>query len=377
MMAEKQLVPKQLTASHAAKLQGNLLSWYRANKRDLPWRGADAYGVWVSEIMLQQTQVMTVIPYYIRFMARFPDVAALASAPLDDVLQHWAGLGYYARARNLHRAAGIVMEHHAGRVPSSMVEILKLPGIGTYTAGAILSIAYGARFPAIDANVVRVLCRVLGICRDPKSHSVQQQIRCAAELLVSEDRPGDLNQALMEIGALVCEPADPHCDRCPLLFCCTAGNSSNPTEFPEYGAIGAITNLVHSCVVVQNMVGAFLIIQRPPHGLWGGLWEFPRVVCNPGEPPADAAARAALEIAGIEIGEVSKLTTVKHSVTRYRITLHAFKATAANTEDRSYKSYKSSQTDANDCSLKWVALDRLCDYAFSSPQSLVRSSMLG
>ena len=230
-MAEPQ--PVSLTDHRAAAMRHSLIMWYRANKRDLPWRGADAYCVWISEVMLQQTQVVTVIPYYLRFIQRFPNIAALASAPLDDVLHHWAGLGYYARARNLHRAAGIIMARHAGCVPDSLEEILKLPGIGAYTAGAILSIAYDQQFSAIDANVIRVLCRVFAIAGDPKSNAVQSTIRTLDDRLVPPGGAGEFNQALMELGALVCDPADPLCEHCPLVPFCAGGNSPNPTSLPE------------------------------------------------------------------------------------------------------------------------------------------------
>jgi A/G-specific adenine glycosylase len=333
--------------------------------------------------MLQQTQVTTVIPYYLRFIQRFPNVSALASARLDDVLQHWAGLGYYARARNLHRAAGVIMDRHAGILPDSLEEILKLPGIGAYTAGAILSIAYDQCFAAVDANVIRVLCRVFGITGDPKSNATQRSIRGVANLLVPHTHAGEYNQALMELGALVCDPADPRCEECPLVSNCAAGNSSNPTDLPEYAAVGATTSVVHSCVVIQNDRGERLVIQRPAHGLWGGLWEFPRVVCNAGELPEHAAIRAGLEVAGIELTAVSKLTVVKHTVTRYRITLHAFTASVADDEDlshrshKSYRSYKPNGTDQARGSQKWVPLENLCDYAFSSPQAIVRNAVLG
>ena len=217
----------QVPDDRRERIVTNLLSWYRLHKRDLPWRGASPYAVWVSEIMLQQTQVATVIPFFLRFLERFPTVEALAESPIEEILLHWAGLGYYARARNLHRAAQIVVTNHAGNVPDTPESIETLPGIGRYTAGAILSIAYNVPRPLVDANVIRVLSRVFGLRGDPKSGANQTALWSLAEQLVltAQDAPGDFNQGLMELGALVCEPSEPQCERCPLLQDCVAGNS--------------------------------------------------------------------------------------------------------------------------------------------------------
>ena len=358
-----------------------LIAWYRTNKRQLPWRGADAYGVWISEIMLQQTQVATVIPYYLRFMNRFPSVEALAAAPIDDVLQHWAGLGYYARARNLHRAANQITERFAGRMPDTLPEILSLPGIGNYTAGAVLSIAYDRPYAAIDANVIRVISRLYGVKGDPKTGPVMARIQELTSNLVPEPNPGEFNQALMELGALVCDPAEPRCDACPLLVNCVAGNSDNPAALPEIPAGKAVTSLTHSCVILLNSKGEALLCRRPPHGLWGGLWEFPRVVCKAGEPPDEGAHRAAKEIAGIaleDLNRLRRLTTVKHTVTRYRITLHAW---IAETDGQAAWKHLNPEMQynhsANYDSFAWVSPDSLGAYALSSPQALVRAALAG
>jgi A/G-specific adenine glycosylase len=347
----------------------SLLTWYRQNRRTLPWRGADPYGVWISEIMLQQTQVATVIPYYLRFMQRFPTVQALADAPLDDVLGHWAGLGYYARGRNLHRAAQLVCEKHAGHLPDTLEGMLSLPGVGEYTAGAVVSIAYGKPAPAVDANVIRVICRFASIHGDPAQATVKQRIKETVTDLIPPDAAGDFTQALMELGALVCMPAEPACSRCPLLQHCGAGNSSDPSALPEYPEGKGTTTAVHSCaVILDRESGRAVIVQRPLNGLWGGLWEFPRVICGQEESPAEAAIRAANGVVQGPLKPLRKVSTVKHAVTRYRITLHAylFEATLP----------ASSEYPDNETSAAAVSLQDLANYAFSSPQAIVRQELL-
>ncbi len=367
---------KPPTPEVAETIALRLTEWFHANKRDLPWRGADPFGIWVSEIMLQQTQVATVIPYYDRFMQRFPTVEALAQSDISDVLAHWAGLGYYARARNLHRAAIQVVERFQGVIPDTREEILSLPGIGDYTSGAILSIAYNVSVPAVDANVIRVVTRLFGIAGDPKSNAVADTIRRSAAAIVPANNAGDFNQALMELGALVCDPAEPQCERCPLLSCCYAGNSDNPAALPETTPGKAITALTHACIVLRNPEGRMLLVQRPPHGLWGGLWEFPRVVCKPGEPPEAAARRAAFEVIGFEPEHLERLTVVKHAVTRFKITLHAYIAedfpTACWEQNEAESPYNPIEEAPTTRLLQRREMETL---PFSAPQLLVRNAL--
>ncbi len=358
---------KTVDAETRTRIAARLLAWYRAHKRDLPWRGASPYAVWVSEIMLQQTQVATVIPFYQQFLARFPTVEALASAPIEDVLKQWAGLGYYARARNLHRAAQMVVENFHGQVPNTPEAIASLPGIGRYTSGAILSIAYDVPRPIVDANVVRVLTRVFGLRGDPKSAQNQAALWHLAERLVPDDSPGDFNQGLMELGALVCAPADPKCERCPLLPDCFAGHSADPSALPEFPLSRATIAVTHSAALIADSEGRVLIAQRPLHGLWGGLWEFPRVVCSPGEEPRAGAVRAAREVAGLEVEIGARVGKVKHGVTHHRITLYGFAA---------HPALPNAIPMPQDCAaVRWSALDELDDYAFSSPQVLLRDAL--
>jgi A/G-specific adenine glycosylase len=341
---------------------GPLLAWYRTHKRDLPWRRRqdDAYAVWISEIMLQQTQVATVIPYYERWIARFPTVQSLSEAPLEDVLKMWAGLGYYARARNLHRAAQAIVEQYGGLFPSEAAAIEALPGIGRYTAGAIRSITFHQPAPIVDTNVMRVLCRVFAIDGDPKSNSVQQRLWRLAEQLIPVDAARDFNQAVMELGARVCTPSDPACERCPLLSVCIAGNSHDPTAWPQLTAGRATVRVTH-CSIVLKEDDRFLLAQRPPHGLWGGLWEFPRRVCEVGEVPEECALRAAREVVAVEAVITGKAATVKHGVTYRSITLHGFLGEIT-----------SGTPSAADCAqVRWVTLEELYALPLSAPQAQV------
>ncbi len=348
---------------------GPLPAWYRSSRRDLPWRRRqdDPYAVWVSEIMLQQTQAATVIPYYERWMRSFPTIESLAAAPLEEVLNHWAGLGYYARARNLHRAAQEVMERYEGRIPTDTGTIESLPGIGRYTAGAIRSIAFNQNAPILDANVIRVLSRVFAVDGDPKSGPVQTRLWQLAEELIPAGEARDFNQALMELGALVCTPADPACERCPLLANCRAGNSEDPTAWPQIPP-GKSTVRVTHCSVVLHDGSRVLLVRRPPHGLWGGLWEFPRRACESGESPVECAARAARDVVGIEVEVGARIATVKHSVTHHSITLNLFEAAIPYSQ--------LGEPHPVDCAeTRWVEPEQLNRLPLSAPQRLLADAL--
>jgi len=255
-----------------------LLDWYRANRRDLPWRRTrDPYAIWISETMLQQTRVETVIPYYERFLERFPDVAALADAESDDVLGAWAGLGYYSRARNLQAAARQIAERHGGRVPDDVEALRALPGIGRYTAGALASIAFDRPEPIVDGNVARVLARVKGIREDVKQPAVVKRLWEEAARLARGPAPGDLNQALMELGATVCVPGEPRCPACPLREDCAARLQGTQAMYPGRKARNA-RPLRQTCMLLAHVDGAVFLEKRPPSGIWGGLWSLPEVV---------------------------------------------------------------------------------------------------
>ncbi|MBI3550820.1 MAG: A/G-specific adenine glycosylase [Elusimicrobia bacterium] len=312
-----------MNSGETRALRRRLLAWYDANRRTLPWREKTSpYRTWVSEIMLQQTQVATVIPYYERFLARFPDVAALAKAGEADVLRLWAGLGYYSRARNLHRAAKEVASEHGGRFPSGFEEVLALPGIGRYTAGAILSIAFGKPYPVLDGNVMRVFSRLFLIRGNVKEPATQKEMwRLAADLVDPKGplavdnardrakgrtpcaRPGDWNQALMELGALVCVPEAPRCGDCPLADGCAAKKAGAQDELPETGAKRAPADLRWSCLYVSRGGKVLLWKRDDAERFLPGHWSLPE------------ARHLKVRASG------RPLATVRHSITHHRIRL--------------------------------------------------------
>ncbi len=302
-----------------------LLDWYRANKRKLPWRETrDPYAIWVSEAMLQQTRVETVIPYYERFLTRFPDVHTLASAKLDDVLGAWAGLGYYSRARNLRAAARVIDAEHDGRLPEDPETLRRLPGIGRYTAGAVASIAFDRPEPIVDGNIKRVLARYRGIREDVGEPAVTRRLWEEAQALVDGPDPGDLNQALMELGATVCLPKTPHCSACPLNRSCDAHRVGDAETLPIQRKkkpprrVEAVAGLV-----VRR--GVALAVRRPTAGLLGGLWDLPGGELQSDESPAAGLTRVLRERVGLSVSRASKVGSVEHIFTHRKLKLHVFR----------------------------------------------------
>lgn len=269
-----------------------LLSWFAdCGRKDLPWqRDRTPYRVWLSEIMLQQTQVSTVIPYFERFNAAFPDVHALAAAPLDEVLHLWTGLGYYARARNLHRAAGIIATRHGGVFPDHLGALVELPGIGRSTAGAILAIAFNQRAPILDGNVKRVLSRHDAVAGSPVQAQIAKYLWALADARTPAAQPAAYTQAIMDLGATLCTRSRPQCPRCPVKQDCRALAAGNATAYPSRAGRAALPVRAALLLMLQNPGGEILLSQRPPTGVWGGLWSFPE--CSEAEPLIAAAARA-------------------------------------------------------------------------------------
>lgn len=301
----------------------DLLAWYDHLAVELPWRGAaDPYHVWLSEIMLQQTQVETVKPYFARFLAAFPTVEALAAAPLDDVLKLWEGLGYYSRARNLHRAAQQVVE--LSGFPRTVEGLLELPGVGRYTAGAIASIAFGVRAPALDGNLIRVFARLLDLPDDVTQPATQAKLWRVAENWLPADRAGDYNEALMDLGRLICKPRSPLCAACPIRAYCSAYANGTQDERPVKKAKAATPHYDVAAGIISNGRGEILIAQRPLDGLLGGLWEFPGGKQEAGESLPDCLKRELREELAIEVEVGDLFTKVKHGFTHFKITLHAF-----------------------------------------------------
>jgi len=313
-----------LSAARVNPIRRRLLEWFYQNKRDLPWRGeTDPYRIWISEVMLQQTQVATVIPYYHRFLQRFPTVAALAAAPLKEVLKAWEGLGYYARARNLHKAAGEIIENWGGRFPKNYADLRQLPGFGDYTAGAVASIAFGRAVPAVDSNARRVLARLFAVEEDVTRGQAARRLKEIAAALVDPHTPGDWTEALIELGATVCVPKSPKCLLCPLREFCRARQRGIEQQLPVKPAKKALPHYdVTAAVICQN--GKLLIAQRPPDGMLGGLWEFPGGKQEEGETLAQCLRREIEEELGITVKVGRPVTTVKHSYTHFKITLYAF-----------------------------------------------------
>ena len=303
-----------------ASIRGPLLAWYERERRDLPWRRTkDPYAIWLSEVMLQQTQVATVIPYWERFLARFPTVRALAEAPLDDVLAGWRGLGYYSRARNLHRAAQEVVARFGGQLPASAEALLTLPGFGRYTSGAVASIAFGEQAPLVDGNVARVLSRLFEVEGAPGDKAREARLWELAGALVRGERPGDFNQALMEHGATVCRPDSPLCLLCPVRGACGAFRSGRVDELPP-AKVRAAPRLLTLALAVWPHEGTLLLARRAEKGLFGGLWELPATEVEPEAPDASAAERLS-EALGVALSAKAALGTVRRQLTHRTLTL--------------------------------------------------------
>ncbi len=304
-----------------------LLAWYAAHARDLPWRGhPDPYAVWVSEVMLQQTQVDTVKPYFARWMARFPTIEALAQADEQEVLALWEGLGYYRRARALHRAAQEVVARYGGHLPADPETLQTLPGIGKYTAHAIASLAFGRDVPVLDGNVKRVLARVFALETPVDTAEGERALWALAEAHLPPGRAADYNQALMDLGAMVCTPRAPRCAVCPLENLCQARQSGNPEAYPKKRRRQRQPHYTVVAAVIQRDDGRVLIAQRPADGLLGNMWEFPGGKVEQGETLESALKREIREELAVEIAVEAPFGVYRHAYTHFRVTLHAFLA---------------------------------------------------
>lgn len=369
----------------APNLVSSLLCWYDVNRRDLPWRKpqgsacaapVEAYAVLVSEIMLQQTTVPAVLPYFGRWMERFPTAGDLAVADPDDVLRVWEGLGYYARARNLHAAVREIVQKYGGKIPAEINKLKKLPGIGDYTAAAVASITYGVRAPALDANNIRVWSRLL-------ASSDRKRITGVFSRVLPLDRPGDFNQALMDLGSSVCTSKDPGCQVCPLTSWCRAYRSGKVSEYPEKRG-RPDTEHVEAAIGIILRDGKVLVQRRPETGLMAGLWEFPggkigkaagggetekrgngensrlgdgatgrRSEKDFSETPEEAVVREIREETGLRVQVCEKLGVFTHAYTRFRVKLHVFIC-------------KRKAGTLNNSRAKWLTLDELEGLAMPS-----------
>jgi A/G-specific adenine glycosylase len=407
--------------SKLQKLARLLLDWFSQNARDLPWRRTrDPYAIWVSEIMLQQTQVKTVIPYWERWMRELPTIGAAANASPAKIHKLWEGLGYYTRVRNLQKAAQQILEKHDGKFPQAFEEVLALPGIGRYTAGAICSIAFNQPTPILDGNVIRVLTRVFGICENPREKKTNTQLWQLAEALVLHasrfthhvSRASHLNQSLMELGALVCTPRQPQCEICPVKKRCAAFREDRVGELPNLGKREAATAR-HFVAFVVERNGRFLVRQRPAGVVNAHLWEFPNVevaagilpAVEPGVPPggknaddfkpvnnsrkisggkkpsstaggtpaATMLAQAAKHL-GLEPNHTKPLCTVKHSITRYRITLEAFSVQLGRRNSTTPEHSRAPSARPSEIGV-WLTPARLRNLAFTAAHKTVLNQL--
>ena len=338
-----------------------LRAWFRSNARDLPWRRTrDPYAIWISEIMLQQTQVATVERYFPRFLAEFPDVVALAAASESDVLRQWEGLGYYRRARQMHAAARQIVAEHGGKFPDEFDAVRQLPGIGRYTAGAILSIAFDAAHPILEANTIRLLSRLWAYRGNTHDRTGQMLLWNAAASLLSARGNGELNQALMELGSLICTPRNPKCDACPLGSLCPTRKLGLQDRIPAPRRKTPVEELCEAAVVVQRN-GRVLLRQCGDDERWAGLWDFPRfrlLLKTKLDEGIDASERQIIDgvqtLVGVSIVRPHHFTTLRHTVTRFRITLHGFVA-------QGKKEPLSGSTDR----YRWVKPEQLTEYPLS------------
>jgi len=321
---------RQLVAEALTRQRRALLGWYKRNRRDLPWRlTRDPYRIWVSEVMLQQTTVKTVLPYYRRFIERFPTVEQLAAAREEDVVAAWSGLGYYHRARNLRRGAEHVQARHAGHFPKTLEAALAIPGVGLYTASAILSIAYGAALPVVDGNVRRVLARLL-VLRGPAWKSDGPYYNRAEELL-DREQPGDWNQALMELGATLCAPREPACPACPLKADCGARAEGLVEDLPEGRARRASVDVTVAAALIERR-GRVLLVRREEGRLLGRMWEIPQTSLESRGYPD--LVREVRERHGLDIEPGALVARTRHAITFRRIRVEAYRARLARTPAR-------------------------------------------
>lgn len=344
----------------SAPFAPQLLAWFTKHRVDLPWRrDPTAYHVWLSEIMLQQTQIDTVIPYYMRFLENYPTIEQLANTDIDAILKQWEGLGYYSRARNLHKTAQIVANDYDGKFPDTVDGLLKLPGIGRYTAGAIASIAFDVSAPVLDGNVIRVFTRILDLDEDVTQTATKNKLWDIAEDWVTKTRAGDYNQALMELGQYICRPKNPNCADCPIQAHCKAFKNGTQTERPVKKKKAPTPHYDVSAGLIRDDQNRLLIAQRPMDGLLGGLWEFPGGKQEDNETLAECLARELREELAIEVQVKDLFVSVKHAFTHFKITLHAFEcnylgAIPPHTEPQAI--------EAKDWA--WVTEDELDKYSF-------------
>ncbi len=335
-------------------VQRSLSDWYTAHKRHLPWRETkDPYRIWISEVMLQQTRVTTVIPYFNTFLRRFPDIKGLAEADSDALLKTWEGLGYYARARNLQKAARIIVDDFNGCIPDTREELIKLPGIGDYIASAVVSIAFGKPHAVADGNVKRLLSRLFEIEAPVNKQASHRIFKAYAQELIKESDPGAFNQAMMEAGAKLCLPGNPVCGDCPVRSLCRAFSKDRTNELPRRIPRKKVPTFQIAAGIVRKN-GKLLITRRDPDGLLGGLWEFPGGKLKENEDAASACIREIYEETGLTVAIDGYLTRVSHAYTHFKIEMDVF-----------YCSHLAGDIRLNGpCDFRWIDLEDIPGFAF-------------
>ena len=343
-----------------------ILDWYVRHQRDLPWRHTrDPYFIWVSEVMLQQTRVDTVIPYYHRFLSKFPTLESLARAPLQEVLKVWENLGYYSRARHLHAAAERVMSRMGGLMPKSEGELLELPGVGPYTAAAILSIAHGRKIAAVDGNVRRVICRIFAVMEPIDRATVRKRIHEIANALIPRGEASRFNQGIMEFGATLCTPRSPACGQCSLQDLCLAYQKGCQTEIPVRNHRKVIPHVQVTAGIIRDSRGRLLVVRRPIQGFLGGLWKFPGGEKHAGDTLEHSLKEEIKRELGIDVQVSDVLTSIKHAYSHFRITLFALACIL-----------KKGRPKAPTCSdWQWIAPNRLGEIPFSKAERKIIASL--
>ena len=343
---------KELRCSVSA----SLIPWFEINQRDMPWRrNRTPYRVWISELMLQQTRVSQATPYYLRFMRRFPSLKRLAEANLEEVLKAWEGLGYYSRARNLHKTANVIRNQYGGRFPQDPKKIAALPGIGPYTTAAIGSLAFNLNLAVVDGNVIRVLSRLLAIKSDIALHSSKQEFQTLADALLIKGRAGIFNESMMELGATVCLPKNPNCIACPMKDICKANHEGSQARYPVKRKKKKVPHIVVGAAVVKNENGNVLVAQRREDQMLGGLWEFPGGKQESDESIFECVIRELKEELGIDVELDDKIMCVHHTYSHFTMEMHMFWARIQSGEPR-----------AIECRhFKWIALKDIRSLPFS------------
>ncbi len=345
----------------------NLPKWFASVRREMPWRiNRTPYRVWVAEIMLQQTRADQAAPYYQRFMKQFPSIRALARAPLRDVLKAWEGMGYYARARNLHKTAQHLMEARAGRFPETYDELKSLPGIGPYTAAAIGSLSMNLDVAVVDGNVIRVLSRVFAVEEPVDTGPGKKIIQNYADSLLPAGRAAVFNEAMMELGALCCIPRDPHCEKCPLSPVCRACDLGRSTEYPRKRRKKAVPHKIVGAGVIADRQGRILLAQRRTEDMLGGLWEFPGGKMEPGETMPECITRELREELNIHVKMGELVTVVHHAYSHFTMELHAHRGRIAKGKPK-----------AIECAdFAWIPLNQLRDYPMGRADQHIVTALL-